>query len=143
MTDTELRPLTRADTTLSINPTTWNAGLRFDQAQLRPAPGQLLTVAGQGSLDADGQVLHAGDVTAQLALAMANVEDLLAAGGMDLRDVVRLTIYVTDVDAALAGYGAITERLDAVGATPPATLLEVRRLALPGMAVEIDVTAAR
>jgi len=143
VTATELRPLTSADATLSINPTTWNAALRFEQAQLRPAPGQLLTVAGQGSLDADGQVLHADDVTAQLALAMGGVEELLAAGGMDLRDVVRLTIYVTDVDAALAGYGAITERLDAVGATPPATLLEVRRLALPGMAVEIDATAAR
>jgi enamine deaminase RidA (YjgF/YER057c/UK114 family) len=143
MTDTELRPPTSADATISINPTTWNAGLRYDQAQLRPAPSQLLTVAGQGSIDADGQVLHADDVTAQLALAMAHVEELLAAGGMDLRDVVRLTIYVTDVDAALAGYGAITERLDAVGASPPATLLEVRRLALPGMAAEIDATAAR
>jgi enamine deaminase RidA (YjgF/YER057c/UK114 family) len=74
---------------------------------------------------------------------MANVEDLLARGGMDLRDVTRLVVYVTDMDAAVAGYGAITERLDALGATPPATLLQVARLALPGMAVEIDATAAR
>jgi enamine deaminase RidA (YjgF/YER057c/UK114 family) len=131
------------DSTYRINPTSWNAGFRYDQAQLRPAPTQLLTVAGQGSIDADGQLLHVGDITAQMALAMANVEDLLARGGMDLRDVTRLVVYVTDMDAAVAGYGAITERLDALGATPPATLLQVARLALPGMAVEIDATAAR
>lgn len=137
MTNTELAG------TIRLNPTTWNEGFRFDQAQLRPAPSRLLTVAGQGSITADGELLHAEDTTAQLALAMANVESLLAAGGMDLRDVTRLVVYVTDMDAALAGYGAITERLDAAGATPPATLLEVRRLAVPGMTVEIDATAAR
>jgi enamine deaminase RidA (YjgF/YER057c/UK114 family) len=129
--------------TQRINPTTWNAPFRYDQAQLRPAPQQLLTVAGQGSVDADGVVLHEGDMTAQMALAMGGVENLLAAGGMDLRDVSRLVVYVTDVDAALAAYGAITERLEALDATPPATLVEVTRLALPGMAVEIDATAGR
>ena len=34
-----------------INTTAWNLPLGFDQAQLRPAPGRLLTLAGQGSLD--------------------------------------------------------------------------------------------
>ncbi|WP_207787362.1 RidA family protein [Actinomycetospora cinnamomea] len=126
-----------------INPTSWNAPFRHDQAQLRPAPKQLLTVAGQGSVGADGALLHAGDMTAQMALTMANVEALLAAGGMDLRDVTRLVVHVTDMDAAVASYAAITERLDAVGATPPCTLVEVARLALPGMAVEIDATAGR
>ena len=128
---------------LRINPTTWNLGFHYDQAQLRPAPTQLLTVAGQGSIDADGRFLHEGDVAAQLALAVANVEDLLARGGMDLRDVLRLTVHVTDMDAALAAYGSLVERLAAHGASPPATLVEVRRLAIPGMAVEIDATAGR
>ena len=54
-----------------------------------------------------------------------------------------MTIYTTDVDATLAAYDAITERLALAGATPPATLLGVTRLAIPGMAVEIDVTAGR
>lgn len=137
MTNTEAGP------TVRINPTTWNLGFHYDQAQLRPAPTQLLTVAGQGSIDADGNLLHADDMSAQMALAMAGVEDLLARGGMDLRDVTRLVVYVTDMDAALAAYGALVERLLALGATPPATLVEVSRLAIPGMAVEIDATAGR
>jgi enamine deaminase RidA (YjgF/YER057c/UK114 family) len=126
-----------------INPTTWNLPLGFDQAQLRPAPARLLTLAGQGPVDESGALLHEGDVTAQLALAMANVEQLLATGGMDLGDVLTMTVFTTDVDAALAGYGAIVERLALVGATPPATLVGVTRLALPGMAVEITVQAGR
>jgi enamine deaminase RidA (YjgF/YER057c/UK114 family) len=126
-----------------INPTTWNAAFGFDQAQLRPAPAQLLILAGQGPVDADGALLHEGDVPAQLALALANVESVLAAGGMDLGDVLRLTVHATDVDAVLAAYDVLAERLAAAGATPPMTLLGVSRLAIPGMAVELEVTAGR
>lgn len=74
---------------------------------------------------------------------MANVESVLAAAGMGLSDVVRLVVLTTDVDATLAAYRAVLERLALAGATPPATLLGVTRLALPGMAVEIEATAAR
>jgi len=126
-----------------INPTSWNAAFGYDQAQLRPTPAQVLTLAGQGPVDEHGALVHEDDVTAQLALTMANVEAVLARGGMDLGDVLKLTIYAVDVDAVLAGYGAITERLAMFDATPPATLLGVTRLAIPGMAVEIDAVAAR
>ncbi|MET0863913.1 MAG: Rid family hydrolase [Nakamurella sp.] len=124
-----------------INPSSWNATLGFDQAQLRPSPAQVLTVAGQGPVDEDGALLHEGDICAQLSLTMRNIETVLAAAGMAWADVTRLTVYTTDIDGTLAAYNAILERLG--GATPPATLLGVSRLALPGMAVEIEVTAAR
>jgi enamine deaminase RidA (YjgF/YER057c/UK114 family) len=126
-----------------LNPSTWNAFFRFDQAQLRPAPAQLLTIAGQGPIDADGQLQHEGDVAGQLRFAMQNIADLLTAAGMDFLDVQSMTIYVTDMAAALAGYAAITEVLDAAGATPPATLVGVASLAVPGMAVEIAAVAGR
>ena len=126
-----------------INPTTWNAAFGFDQGQLRPAPARVLTLAGQGPVDESGALLHEGDPAAQLALALANVEAVLAAGGMDLADVLRLTIYAVDVDAVLAAYDVLGERLAAAGATPPMTLLGVTRLAIPGMAVELEVTAGR
>ena len=124
-----------------INPSTWNAALGFDQGQLRPAPAGFLTIAGQGAVDEDGNLLHEGDVCAQLSLTMRNIETVLTAAGMAWADVTRLTVYTTDVDGTLAAYDAILERLG--GATPPVTLLGVSRLALPGMAVEIEVTAAR
>lgn len=126
-----------------LNPHVWSRRYGYDQGQLRTAPRHLLTAAGQGPVDEHGVVMHEGDVCAQLSLTMRNVEQVLAAGGMTLADVVRLTVYTTDVDAVLAAYGAITERLAAVDATPPATLVGVTRLVHPGMAVEIEVTAAR
>lgn len=124
-----------------INPGTWNSYFRYDQAQLRPAPAQLLTLAGQGSIDVEGQVCHEGNMAAQIGAAMDNVAALLTAGGMDLNDVLSMTVYTTDVDAALSAYSEITARLDTVGATPPATLVGVTRLALASMLVEIAVTA--
>lgn len=62
---------------------------------------------------------------------------------MELSDVRPLVIYTTDMDSTLSGYREITDRLDAVGATPPATMLGVTRLAVPGITVEIDVDAGR
>lgn len=132
-----------ADTIIRINPTGWNAGSAFDQGQVRDAPSRILTVAGQGPVDEEGRLLHEGDAAAQIALAMTNVEAVLAAGGMDLRDVLRLTIYAADMDAILASYGVVVERLAVSGATPPASLVGVSRLAIPGMLVEIEVTAGR
>ncbi len=134
---------TRTSQTVRINPTTWNEPYGFDQAQLRPAPQRILTLAGQGPVDSEGNLQHADDVAAQVALAMANVEIVLGAGGMDLSDVLSMTVYAVDVDAVLAAYGAIGRRLAAYSATPPSTLVGVSRLSIPGMAVEITVTAGR
>jgi len=130
-------------TPVRVNPATWTSAFGYDQGQLRPAPSQWLTVAGQGPVDDRGVPLHEGDVCAQLSLTMRNVETVLTAVGMTFADVLRMTVYTTDVDATLAFYGAITERLAPTGATPPATLVGVTRLAHPETAVEIEVTAAR
>lgn len=129
--------------TVRINPTTWSSAFGFDQGQLRPLPERWLTIAGQGPVDETGALLHEGDVCAQLSLTMRNVESVLSAAGMGYGDVVRMTVYTTDVDATIKSYSAVTERLALAGATPPTTLIGVSRLAQPGMAVEIEVTAAR
>ncbi|MGC4960524.1 RidA family protein [Gordonia sp. DT218] len=134
---------TPARTTIRINPTSWNAGFRFDHAQLRPAPREVLTIAGQASVADDGSLLHEGDVAAQLSLAVHHVEEILARVDLTLADAFSITIFTTDVPATLAAYEALTERLDAHGATPPAALVGVAALALPGLAVEITAQAGR
>ncbi|MHA3704190.1 RidA family protein [Jatrophihabitans sp. YIM 134969] len=135
--------MTHTDATERLNPSSWNLALGYDQAQVRPAPSRLLTLAGQGAILADGTPVHAGDMAAQLNVALDNVEELLGLGGMDWRDVFSLTLHVTDVDAALAAYSVVTARLAPSGATPPATLVEVTRLAVPTMLVEITAQAGR
>lgn len=140
MTSTSLAP---DSTVVRINPAEWSAAFGYDQAQLRPAPSQFLTVAGQGAIDDHGVLQHVGDMSAQVELTMANIETMLTTAGMGWSDVLRMTIYTTDVDAAFAAYGGILGRLASVGATPPATLVGVTRLAIPGMEIEIEVTAGR
>lgn len=126
-----------------INPSSWTVASGYDQGQVRHSPRAILTIAGQGSVDAAGRLLHEGDMAAQLALALSNVEAVLTAAGMTAADLAQLRIYVTDIDAALAVFDTVVEHLAAVGATPPATLVEVSRLAVAGMAVEIDGLAIR
>lgn len=135
--------MTPTDAVERLNPSSWNLALGYDQAQLRPAPSRLLTLAGQGAILADGTPVHAGDMAGQLTVALDNVEELLGLAGMDWNDVFSVTTYVTDIDAALAAYPVVTSRLAPSGATPPGTLVEVTRLAVPTMLVEITVQAGR
>jgi enamine deaminase RidA (YjgF/YER057c/UK114 family) len=144
MTNTRTDPNLIGDLPVTrINPSPWSQAIGYDQAQLRPYPAQLLTVAAQASTDTDGALLHEGDVVAQMALAVRNLEEILAAAGMTLADVTRLTVYAVDVAAAHGAHAALFEPLAAAGATPPITLVGVTALAAPGMAVAIEATAAR
>jgi enamine deaminase RidA (YjgF/YER057c/UK114 family) len=127
----------------AVNPWTWSQQFGFSQAELVEGNQRTLFCAGQSSVDADGVGQHPGDMAAQLALTLDNLETVLASGGMTLSDVVRLTIYTTDVDGILPHYGILAGRLAAVSVMPAATLLGVTRLAFPELLVEIEATAVQ
>jgi enamine deaminase RidA (YjgF/YER057c/UK114 family) len=101
--------------------------------------GPHVYVAGTTSTDKDGELVHAGDAYRQTVRVIENVRAGLQALGADLADVVRTRVYVTDM-----------EQWEAVGKAhaeffrefPPAcTMVEVSRLALPEMLVEMEVEA--
>lgn len=127
----------------TVDPWTWSQELGYHQGLVTSGTTRTLHCAGQAAVGPDGQPRHAGDVAAQLALSLDNLEAVLAAGGMGLADLVRLTVYSTDVDALLPHYGVLAGRLGAAGAAPPTTLLGVTRLALPPLLVELESTAVR
>jgi enamine deaminase RidA (YjgF/YER057c/UK114 family) len=97
--------------------------------------------AGQASGSPDGAILHPDDIGAQLSQSFDNLETVLEQAGSNLSQVVRLNYYTTDVDALLAVWNLITERLDKAGCRPTSTLLGVARLAFPEMLIEIEATA--
>ena len=99
--------------------------------------------SGQTAFDADGRPQHAGDMAAQLTLALDNLETVLAKADFALSDVVRLTIYTTDVDALLKEFGRLAERLTKSKCRAAQTLLGVTRLATPELMVEIEATAMK
>ncbi|MGH2534286.1 MAG: RidA family protein [Thermomicrobiales bacterium] len=126
-----------------VNPWTWQDKFGFVQANAISNPTNFLICAGQTSVDADGNPMHAGDMAAQLNQAMDNVETVLAQAGFSLPDIVRLNYYTTDVDRFLEASGTIGPRLGAAGCRPASTLLGVSRLAFPEFLIEIEVTAAK
>lgn len=125
----------------AINPWNWSLKLGFNQGEILEGPRRELICAGQTSVDAQGVPQHAGDMRAQFTLALQNLEAILAAAGMTLGNVRKLTIYATDTDAALQHFDVLGARLAQFGAAPPLTLLGITRLALPPLMIEIDATA--
>jgi enamine deaminase RidA (YjgF/YER057c/UK114 family) len=127
--------------TQTINPWTWQDQFGFAQAVEESGAQRVLHCAGQASVDENGQLLHAGDVAAQIGQAFDNLERVLQEAGMTLADVVRLTYYTTDMDAYLGAMGTVVQRLEAGGCRPASTLVQVARLVYPEMTVEIEATA--
>jgi enamine deaminase RidA (YjgF/YER057c/UK114 family) len=124
-----------------INPWTWQDAFGFVQANEITGTSRVLMCAGQLSADADGHLLHADDMPAQIAQTLDNLETVLSQAGMSLKDVVRLNYYTTDVDAFIAQAGTFGPRLAQAGCRPASTLLGVTRLAFSGQLVELEATA--
>lgn len=127
----------------TINPWRWQDQFGFSQALEVTGGQRVLYCAGQTAVDAEGRSQHIGDMRAQLALALDNLETVLKTAGYALGDIVRLNYYTTDVDQLLQHSGVLAERLGAAGCQPSSTLLGVSRLATPDLLVEIEATAVR
>ena len=87
-----------------VNPWSWSIQMGFNQGELVEGDQRTLYCAGQTAMSADGQPQHAGDMAAQVAMAVDNLEAVLGEAGMTLANVVRLNIYTTDVDEFFANY---------------------------------------
>jgi len=124
-----------------INPWQWQDQFAFSQAIEVQGGSRVVYCAGQTSVDANGTPLHAGDMAAQINLALDNLETVLRAVGLTLSNVVRLNYYTTDIDAFFAASPGHMARLQAAGIQPAGTLLGVAGLAFPGLLVEIEATA--
>ncbi|WP_190079563.1 RidA family protein [Streptomyces longisporoflavus] len=125
----------------TVNPVTWSKELGFNQGEVVSGHTRTLYISGQTAMDGDGKPQHDGDMGAQLALSVDNLEAVLGEAGMSLADLVRLNVYTTDVDLLFQHYGVLAARLAAAGVAPTSTMLGVARLAIPGQLVELDGTA--
>ena len=102
--------------------------------------GDLVFASGCTGTDAAGR-LASDDPAEQARQALRNLSAVLGAAGASLADVLKVTVYLTDIDDRAAVNEA---RRDAFGSFRPAsTLVEVTRLARPGAKVEIEAIAAR
>jgi len=109
------------------------------------ARGELVIVAGQVGLNADGRV-PGDDVVSQTKQALENVRTVVEAAGCTMRDVVRLQTFLTRADD-IAGFmkarGEVFPGYFPDKVYPPNTLLVVSRLVRPELLVEIEAMAVR
>lgn len=109
------------------------------------ATGKLAFIAGQVALDADGQFVGAGDLAAQTAQALRNLETVLRQLGAGWRDVVRLNWYLVDVGDIQIVRDALEEIVfPALGdlGKPASTLIQAAALFRPDALVEVDAVVA-
>jgi 2-iminobutanoate/2-iminopropanoate deaminase len=98
--------------------------------------GDMLFVSGVAPLDREGRLVGGDSAAAQTRQIFENMKLILDAAGATFRDVLRVTVYLTDVNDRTEINPIRKEYFGDV--RPASTLIEVAGLAVPGMKVEIE-----
>ncbi|CAM5375691.1 RidA family protein [Corynebacterium variabile] len=132
MKHTRIRPFNTADTYPEQN-------LDNDLCQAVVANG-VVYLRGQIGQDLDTREnVGVGDVEAQAEKAMANIAMLMDEAGGTLEDIVKVTVYLTDIRFREPVYRVMGRWLK--GVHPVSTGIVISALARPEWLVEIDATA--
>ena len=101
--------------------------------------GSTVYVSGQVSMDAEGNVVGEGDVRAQTEKVLENVATVLEEAGGSLDDVVKVTVFITD----MGHYDGIHEvrRRFFQEPYPASSMVEVSALIDPRLLVEVEAVA--
>jgi 2-iminobutanoate/2-iminopropanoate deaminase len=103
------------------------------------ADSPLLFVSGVVPVDERGGLVGGDDVVEQARAVFRNLGEILAAAGATYADVVKVSVFLTDVDDRPL---INPVRQEVFGAARPAsTLVEVSRLAIPGARIEVEAVA--
>jgi reactive intermediate/imine deaminase len=107
---------------------------------VRVPAGDLLFISGQVAWDADGEVVGRGDPVRQAEQVFANIATILEAHGATFEDVVKVTVFVTD----LSWFEQLSDvRLRLFSTLPPAsTIVQVASLVDPDLVIEVEAVVA-
>lgn len=99
----------------------------------------LVITSGQAAIDPNGNIVGVGDFDAQAEQTFRNLQSVLEAAGSSLGQIIKVTIYLTD----MSNFAKIMElRQQWFTAPYPAdTIVEVKSLALPELEIEIEAMA--
>lgn len=102
---------------------------------------KIIFTTGQIALDKNGQVVAPDDIEKQTEFVFESLQQILKEAGASLDDVVKATIYVTDIND-FPKISSIRNKYFK-SAEPVSTLVEVSKLVKDGCKVEIEVIAVR
>ena len=114
----------------------WDPRPRFAQVV---RTGKQVYVAGQTSVDGDGNLVGKGEIEAQARQVFQNLRKCLEAAGTDFDHVVKLNVYSTDLDS----HREVISRLRGEYFREPvaSTTVQISRLVHPDWLVEIEAVA--
>jgi enamine deaminase RidA (YjgF/YER057c/UK114 family) len=126
-----------------INPPELGTPAGYSQV-VEVSAGRMLFIAGQTALDRDGNLVGKDDFAAQATQVFRNLAVALQASGSTAANLVKLTVFLTDMNN-LGSYREARNRFFA-SVTPPAapavTLVEVSKLYSADFMIEIEAIAA-
>ncbi len=101
--------------------------------------GNQIFISGMLPWDVNRQVVGVGDIKAQTRQALKNIEATLEAAGASLRNIVKITFYLTDIRDKERVWEVRKEMFQ--GHRPASTLVEVSHLVDPEARLEVEATA--
>jgi reactive intermediate/imine deaminase len=102
--------------------------------------GTVVAVSGQVPMDQDGRVVGIDNPAEQMRQVFRNLGIALSAAGSDFARVVKLTVYLTDLDD-LAVFREVRDEYLDPSAPPASSLVQVKGLINPAFRVEIEALA--
>lgn len=111
----------------------------FAQATVTRASGQLVFVSGMTARNRDGGVTGVGDVSAQTHQVCQNLQAAVQAAGGTLEDVVRVDVYVRNMEDFDAIHAV--RRQYFTGVAPASTMVEVSKFVNKDYLIEINAIA--
>jgi enamine deaminase RidA (YjgF/YER057c/UK114 family) len=111
----------------------------FSQVVRVRQPGAIVWVAGQGPHDLEGN--RAQDFEGQARSAFSNLQKALTAAGATFDDVVKMNVFVQDIQQHQDIFRKVRAEFINRGHPPASTMVEITGLARKGMLVEIEVVA--
>ncbi|MGH8962952.1 MAG: RidA family protein [Jatrophihabitantaceae bacterium] len=105
-------------TKTAINPWSWQDARGFTQAWRVDGPATIVYVSGQLPVDADGNLVGAGDFELQARQSFDNLTAVLGQAGASFTDVAKLTVYLTDI-SRLPDYGRSSPATCWASSRPP------------------------
>jgi 2-iminobutanoate/2-iminopropanoate deaminase len=128
-------PVPRVKQVFHLNP--YEKDFGYSQAVL---VDKTLYISGTVSVDESGRLVAPGDMAGQMRAAYADLRRTLEAHGADFNEVVKETIYTTNMDALLKAADLRFEFYDKER-LPTTSWVQVQRLVDPGFLVQIEVVA--
>jgi 2-iminobutanoate/2-iminopropanoate deaminase len=104
-------------------------------------PGAMIFIAGQGPVDENLKLVGEGDIEAQTRKTFENIGRTLAAAGASFKDIVKMIVFCSDIDAQQWPIRNVRGEFIDVDHPPVSTMIEVSKFAIKGMMIEIDVIA--